>query len=139
MLSLTPAISRPMALVVEDHADTGEMYALHLSRQGIGVVQANAGAEALAKARVFRPDVITTDLGLKDFSGATLCQRLKDDEATRGIPVIVVTGHARPKDVRSALASGCVSVLIKPCLPETLLSEVRRVLDLSQTSGTEHP
>jgi len=137
MLSLTSAPSRPLALVVEDHADTGEMYALHLSRQGIRVVQANDGAEALAKARVFLPDVITTDLGLTDFSGATLCQRLKDDEATKGIPVIVVTGHARPKDVGCALESGCVSVLIKPCLPETLFSEVRRVLDLSQTSRTE--
>jgi CheY-like chemotaxis protein len=120
--------SRPLALIVDDHADMREMYALHLSAQGISVVEAHDGAHALEKAQVFLPDVITIDLGLRDLSGATVCRRLKDHEATKGIPVIAVTGRAMPKDILSAFASGCVSVLIKPCLPETLLSEIRRVL-----------
>jgi CheY-like chemotaxis protein len=75
-----------------------------------------------------RPDVITTDLTLLDCTGVSLCAQLKKDEITKDIPVIAVTGRAMPDEVAYALASGCVAVLVKPCLPAELLSEIKRVL-----------
>jgi len=62
-----------------------------------------------------------------------MCQRLKTQDTTREIPVIVVTGWVLPGQVEEAMASGCVSVLLKPCLPTELLAEIRRVLALSET------
>jgi CheY-like chemotaxis protein len=114
------------------------MYSIHLSWHGMGVVEARGGEDAIEIAKTALPDVITTDLGLGDFAATNMCQRLKDWQATKGIPVIAVTGRAMPHEVTAALAAGCVSVLLKPCLPETLLNEIRRVLNASQKpSGTE--
>ena len=131
MSSQTASTLRPLALIVDNDGDTREMYSTHLSWHGMGVVEAQSGEDAIEMAKTFLPDVITTDLGLGDFAGTILCARLKDDHATKDIPVIAVTGRAMPHEVTAALAAGCVSVLPKPCLPETLLSEIRRVLSLS--------
>ena len=138
MPSQTASTPRPLALIVDDDADTREMYTIHLSWHGMGVVEAKGGEDAIEIAKTFLPDVVTTDLGLGDFAGRILCKRLKDCYATKGIPVIAVTGRAIAHEVTAALAAGCVSVLLKPCLPETLLTEIRRVLNASQTpSSTE--
>ena len=105
----------------------------------MGVVEAQSGEDAMEIAKTILPDVITTDLGLGDFAGTILCARLKDCHATKGIPVIAVTGRAMPHEVTAALAAGCVSVLPKPCLPEILLTEIRRVLNASQTPSRPEP
>lgn len=129
----SPATASPLALIVDDHADTREMYALYLVSEGFQVVEADDCEQALGKAMTFLPDVIATDLRLTDGSGMQLCRRLKEQDGTKAIPIIAVTGLAMPGDVQSALASGCVSVLVKPCLPDTLLREIKRVLDLPHT------
>jgi len=122
-----PSTRRPLALVVDHDADTREMYVLHLKAQGIAAEEAPNPAQALTKAVAIRPDVITTDLG-SGLDGLGLCRELKIHGVTRAIPVIVVTGAAMPREMQQALDAGCVSVLTKPCLPDTLLAEVRRVL-----------
>jgi CheY-like chemotaxis protein len=131
MISLQPSgVRRPLALIVDDHADTRDGYALYLLAQGILVVEAQDGAEAVAHAKNLQPDIIATDLTLRDCSGAGLCAQLKKDDITKDIPVIAVTGPAMSAEIASALASGCVAVLVKPCPPDALLSEIKRVLRL---------
>ena len=129
MASLAASPLRPLALIIDDDPDTREMYALHLQHSGMDV-EAGDGADAVALAQTFLPDVITTDVGWRDFSGPALCPRLKHSKETKHIPVIVVTASAMPHQVAAAFAAGCSSVLLKPCLPDTLLSEIRRVLRL---------
>jgi CheY-like chemotaxis protein len=120
---------RPLALIVDDDADTREMYALHLSNEGINTVEAHDSAQAFEKAKSFLPDVITTDLGRPQFSGVGLCRQLRSDASTRTSPVIAVTACAMPREIEKAMRAGCIAVLIKPCTPDTLLSEIRRVLE----------
>ena len=129
---------RVTALIVDDDRDTRELYTQYLSRSGVNTVEAEDGVHGLAKATSIVPDVITTDLLLPRMTGAELCRSLKGAERTRQIPVIVVTGSVRESEVEAAKQAGCVSVLIKPCLPETLLTEIRRVLALSQFAD-KHP
>ena len=130
MVSLHPSgTQRPLALIVDQDDDTREMYALYLSAQGILVVEAHDGAEAVAQAQGLRPDIITTDLALRDC-GSGLCAQLKEHDTTKNIPVIAVTGRAMPTEIANALAAGCMAVLVKPCLPDELLSEIKRVLCL---------
>lgn len=127
MTSVTAADSRPLALIVDADADTRAMYRLYLASEGIAVADAVDAEQAVEKARSLLPDVITTDLHFSDRCEQNLCDRLSGLAATKSIPVIAVTAWAMPDDVTCALRAGCVSVLIKPCLPETLLSEIRRV------------
>jgi hypothetical protein len=60
-----------------------------------------------------------------------LCQLLRRDPSTTRIPIVFVTGDAFEGDLRRAERSGADAVLTKPCLPEKLLAEIRRVLQLS--------
>ena len=125
---------RPMrvtALVVDDDRDTREMYTLYLLAEGVNTVDAEDGLRGLAKATTIMPDVITIDLRLPRMDGVNLVRSLKQQERTRRIPVIALTGSATPGEVEAAREAGCVSVLLKPCLPETLLGEIKRVLALA--------
>jgi two-component system, cell cycle response regulator DivK len=130
MASPELAASRPLALVVDHDADTREMYVMQLQAEGFAAEEAQNAAQALAKAVATRPDVVTTDLG-PGLDGISLCRELKSHHLTRAIPVIVVTGRGLREEVQQALDSGCVSVLLKPCLPNELLAEIRRVLRLT--------
>jgi two-component system cell cycle response regulator DivK len=119
------------ALLVDRDADTRTMYAEFLQRSRYNTDEAEDGREALAKAISLRPDVIVTETRLPGINGYDLCELLHKDVATRAIPVIFVTGDAFAGDVRHAADAGADAVLIKPCLPQQLLSEIRRLLSAS--------
>ena len=123
---------RVTALIIDHDADTRELYTQYLSRSGVNTVEAQDGMRGFAKATSIVPDVIATDLMLPGMNGAELCRSLKGAERTRQIPVILVTGSGRESEVDEAKRAGCISVLTKPCLPDELLTEIRRVLALPQ-------
>jgi CheY-like chemotaxis protein len=107
------------------------MYAEYLRLSACDVDEAEDGREALAKAIARHPDVVVTETRLPGISGFDLCQLLRRDPSTTGIPIVFVTGDAFEGDVRRAERAGADAVLTKPCLPEKLLGEIRRLLHLS--------
>jgi CheY-like chemotaxis protein len=74
------------------------------------------------------PDVIVMDLSLPVMDGWEATRRLKADERTRHIPIIVLTGHAVAGQARDARKAGCDAFLAKPCLPEMLVEKVQELL-----------
>ena len=125
---MAPSTKRLTALVVDENRDTREMYTYYLASCGLNTVEAEDGIHALAKARSIVPDVISTNDALPRLSGTELCQSLKQEEQTRRIPVIVLSDSMLPTEFDTAKNAGCVSVLPKPCLPETLLQEIKRIV-----------
>jgi two-component system, cell cycle response regulator DivK len=121
-------IPKPLVLVVDDYQDAREMYAEYLSFSGFRVEEASTGAEAIEKAFALRPDVILMDLSLPGMDGWTATRRLKNDERTKGIPVVALTGHALAGASEGARQAGCDAFVTKPCLPDELVVEVRRML-----------
>ena len=119
---------KPLVLVVDDYQDAREMYAEYLSFSGFRVEEASTGAEAIEKAFALRPDVILMDLSLPGMDGWTATRRLKNDERTKGIPVVALTGHALAGASEGARQAGCDAFVTKPCLPDELVVEVRRML-----------
>ncbi len=89
------AARRKTVLVVEDDRATSALLRDVVEEQGLRFVPANEGHLALELARDERPSVITLDLDLPDTDGHSVLHRLLADERTRGIPIVVVTGHAR--------------------------------------------
>jgi CheY-like chemotaxis protein len=118
----------PLVLVVDDFADAREMYVEYLEFAGFRSAQAQNGEEAIAQARERGPAVVLMDLAMPVMDGWEATRRLKSDPRTRHIPVIAVTGHALAGDAERARRAGCDGVLAKPCLPEDLVREVRRIL-----------
>ncbi|WP_225410109.1 response regulator [Stigmatella hybrida] len=119
---------KPLVLVVDDYQDAREMYAEYLEFSGFRVAEAKNGAEALDKAFELLPDVILMDLSLPVIDGWEATRRLKNDERTKTIPVVALTGHALTGQPGGAQDAGCDSFVIKPCLPDALVEEVKRML-----------
>jgi two-component system cell cycle response regulator DivK len=115
-------------LVVDDYHDNREMYAAYLRFSGFLVDEAVTGAEAIEKAHAMDPNLIVMDLSLPGMDGWEATRRLKTDPKTGHIPVVVVSGHALEGSVWTAKAAGCDAFLKKPCLPQVLLAEVRKLL-----------
>jgi two-component system, cell cycle response regulator DivK len=120
----------PLILVVDDYQDAREMYAEYLQFSGFRVAEAKNGNEAVEKAFALKPDLILMDLSLPGMDGWEATRRLKADEATKHIPVVALTGHALAGASEGAKKAGCDSFVTKPCLPDDLVVEVRRMLNL---------
>jgi two-component system, cell cycle response regulator DivK len=124
-----PVETSPLVLVVDDYQDAREMYAEYLSFSGFRVAEASNGLEAVEKALQLQPDVILMDLSLPGMDGWAATRRLKTDERTRTIPVVALTGHALAGASDGARQAGCDAFVTKPCLPDELVVEVRRILE----------
>jgi len=118
----------PLILVVDDYQDAREMYAEYLQFSGFRVAEAKNGNEAIEKAFELRPHLILMDLSLPGMDGWEATRQLKSDERTRDIPVVALTGHALAGASEGARKAGCDSFVTKPCLPDDLVVEVRRML-----------
>jgi len=129
-----PSAARPRVMVVDDYPDAREMYSEYLEYCGFEVVQAANGMEALQRAIEAQPDIILMDLSLPVMDGWEATRRLKADKRTEKIPVVALTGHALAGISEGAKKAGCDSFVTKPCLPEDLVKEIRRVLDDSKTT-----
>ena len=119
----------PSILLVDDSADTVEMYALGLTYAGYRPLTALDASSARERLKHEHPDVVVTDLHLVGGHGGwELIEELKHDHSTRAIPVIVLTGHIDASIAATAQRVGCAAVLTKPCLPDELVQVVERVL-----------
>jgi DNA-binding response OmpR family regulator len=118
----------PTILLVDGNSDTVEMYALALSSAGYWVLTATDVDAAERTVKTHRLHAVVTDVALPGIAGWDLIRDLKADPLSRDIPVIVVTGRIASGMEADARELGCAMVLQKPCLPDELMSVIRRLL-----------
>src|SRR5271154_873209 len=129
MTSIPPMV----ILLVQVDGDGRAMYAKFLRRHGFLPIPVKTASDALTVAP--HADVIVTETLLPGrIDGIEFIGRLKRDERTKTIPVIALTVCAWQTERERAEKAGCERFLAKPCLPDALLREVRRVLASSQFS-----
>ncbi len=131
---MTTKSPRPRVLLVDDYPDAREMYSEYLAFSGFDVVEAGNGMEALQRAVDTAPDIILMDLSLPVMDGWEATRRLKADQRTKAIPVVALTGHALAGISEGAKQAGCDAFVTKPCLPEDLVREIRKILDAPSSS-----
>jgi CheY-like chemotaxis protein len=115
-------------LVVDDDRLIRQMVRDLLEIADFVVGEAVDGADALAQAAAFRPDVILLDLMMPDMDGYAVCRSLKADPITQPIPVIVLTASANLDLNRQAYAAGAAACLTKPFRREALLTVLGQAL-----------
>lgn len=115
-------------LIVDDAQDTREVYALFLCDEGFQVAIAEDGVTGLAFAQQHRFDVIILDLIMPRMDGFEVTRRLRADDRTRGVPIIIFSGFEKETDMADAIRAGADLCCTKPCPPETLLGEINRLL-----------
>ena len=116
-------------LLIEDSADTREMYADYLEYTGFRVTVAADAVEGLRLARTEPPDVILMDAGLPTMTGWDAVREVKRDPALRSIPVLMLTAHVFKDAHDKAAAAGADGFIAKPCLPDQLVLELCRALN----------
>jgi two-component system, OmpR family, alkaline phosphatase synthesis response regulator PhoP len=100
-------------LLAEDDRILRKAGEVSLRKRGYTVLSAVDGEDALAQARAHKPDLILLDVMMPKLQGFDVLARLKDDEETRGIPVIMLSNLEQPADIERALAGGARSYLVK--------------------------
>ena len=115
-------------LVVEDEPQVQELLAVNLEHAGHRVRRASSAGEAVTSIREELPDVLVLDWMLPDESGLSLTRRLREDERTRGLPILMLTARAMEQDKISGLEAGADDYLTKPFSPKELAARIKAVL-----------
>jgi signal transduction histidine kinase len=134
--SPTPA---PEILVVEDSATQAERLKFTLENSGYRLTVSPNGREALESVSRRAPTLIVSDIVMPEMDGYELCRRLKQEEASRRIPVILLTSLSDPVDVVRGLECGADGFIFKPCDERHLLSRIAHILAnlrLRESEGT---
>src|SRR5262245_66569872 len=97
-------MSKGRILVVEDNIDNYELVRFVLERAGYDVFLAINGRDGVAAARLQKPDLILMDLTMPEMDGWLAAEKLKDDEATKSIPLFAFSAHMLPSETNRALA-----------------------------------
>jgi two-component system, cell cycle response regulator DivK len=122
-------LARPQkVLVVDDNPGLRQLWSVWLSLWNFRVVEATDGREAIETAVRERPALVLMDLAMPRLDGFAATRQLKQHAVTAGIPVLALTAHTSIEDRRRASEAGCAAFLGKPCDPDLLLHEVRRLL-----------
>ena len=122
-------------LVVDDFDDARELMGEYLRRAGYDVDTAVDGAEAMSRALAVQPDAILMDLSMPVVDGMDATRWLKSNERTRHIPIIALTSHALIGSSDPAFQAGADGFIERPCPPQRVLDELRRVLRKTKQHG----
>ena len=115
-------------LVVEDEIDLAELVAFNLTQAGYTVVTASTGASALAEIRRARPDLVVLDVMLPDITGLEVCRRLRREQGTERLPVLMLTAKGEEVDRVVGFEVGADDYVVKPFSPRELVLRVDAIM-----------
>ena len=115
-------------LCADDSLTALTMHQMILKSHGYRVVTAQDGFEAVTKAGIEHPDLILMDVVMPRMTGFEAVKQLRNTEATKRIPVIMVTTRAEPKVIETCFQAGCNDYVNKPVDGAILLSKVRALV-----------
>jgi two-component system, OmpR family, alkaline phosphatase synthesis response regulator PhoP len=121
-------MNRETILLVEDEQDIQDLLKFHLERENLSVVSALTGEDALKALQSQKPDLILLDLMLPGIDGLEVCRRLKGQEGTRDIPIIMLTAKDSEADIVTGLEMGASDYICKPFSPRVVLARIHAVL-----------
>jgi DNA-binding response OmpR family regulator len=116
-------------LVCDDDEMLVDLLVYRLEGRGFEVRVARDGGQAITMAVNERPDAIVLDAMMPVMNGEQVLREFRSNEANRSIPVIMLTARRLERDIVSALELGANDYLIKPFIPEELISRLNRLLD----------
>ena len=117
-------------LMIDDESNARRVAKLLLEREGLRVLTAANGEEGLILAKVERPNVVLLDVMMPKMNGYETLKRLREDEDTKTIPVIMVTARGTEHDIATSFRLGAVFHIEKPYETKDLLQKISVALSL---------
>ena len=124
-------------LIVEDEQEIRELIAVNLQRAGYETMSAASVAAAEAQMRDTLPSLVLLDWMLPEAPGVMFARRLRSDQRTADIPIIMLTGRAREEERIMGLEAGVDDYVTKPFFPRELLARIRAVMRRCKPQYTE--
>jgi two-component system phosphate regulon response regulator PhoB len=121
-------MSKPHILLVEDDAALAELISFHFQKQGFRISQTPDGEEALLIVSEQQPDIVVLDWMIDNLSGIEVCRRLRRNNETANIPIIMMSARGEEEDRIRGLDIGADDYLTKPFSPRELIARVNAVL-----------
>lgn len=121
-----------VVLIADDEASNRRILRLLLEREGYAIIEAATGLEAIQATLVSQPSLVLLDVNMPEMDGFEVCQRLKGNVRTAGIPVIFLTAMAGSADIVRGFQVGGVDYITKPFQSAELLARVRTHVQLHQ-------
>jgi DNA-binding response OmpR family regulator len=118
----------PLVLAADDDEDVLALLVFRLERSGYSVLQARDGEEALELAREAKPDLAVLDVMMPKLDGFELTRRLRAEEGTRRMPIILLTARTQDADLERGFETGADDYLRKPFSPQELSARVQAIL-----------
>jgi CheY-like chemotaxis protein len=115
-------------LVAEDERDIRDLIVFTLRFGGYEVLEARDGEEAVRVAQQESVDLILMDVRMPRMTGYEACIALKNDEQTRGIPIVFLSAKGQEDEVKMGLDVGAEEYILKPFAPDQLNKHVSRIL-----------
>ncbi|MDJ0762264.1 MAG: response regulator [Myxococcota bacterium] len=123
----------PSKILIVDDTETMRLYEhMLLSGQGYELDMAENGVEALKKIEGNKPDLVLMDIMMPQMNGIECCRRIKSNDHTREIKVVMVTTKSEYEKVKEAFAAGCDDYVTKPIDRVELLSKLKELLKFSE-------
>jgi DNA-binding response OmpR family regulator len=126
-----PEDDAPLVLVADDDEDILALIAFRLERSGCRVLRASDGEEALRVALEEVPDLAVLDVMMPRLDGHEVTRRIRANEKTSGIPIILLTARAQEDDVAAGFEAGADDYVKKPFSPQELGARVQAILGRS--------
>jgi DNA-binding response OmpR family regulator len=123
-------------LIVEDDPDIAALVARYLDKAGFTTERAASGADALQAIAMRPPDLLILDLMLPQVDGLEICRRVRANQATAGLPIIMLTARSDESDRIVGLELGADDYVAKPFSPSEIVARVRALLRRAQRGAT---
>ena len=124
-------------LIVEDEPEIREMLNFSLTRAGFTVIEAATGEMALQRLDTDLPDILIVDWMLPGMSGVELAKRIRRDELTSALPLLMLTAKSEETDVLKSFESGIDDYMSKPFSPKELVARIKALLRRSGAPGND--
>jgi len=124
-------------LVVDDEPQARSMMRLIMVRAGFDVLEAKDGYEALDEVERQVPDLMILDIMMPGIDGFYVCQRLRADDRTAELPIIVLSAKTDADSIKRGKEVGATMYLTKPVSPDELTRHVREVINSQDIPSTE--
>jgi two-component system phosphate regulon response regulator PhoB len=122
------AVVKTQILIIEDEEDIRELVRYNLERENLAVTEAESGEAGLKSVSQKKPDMILLDLMLPGKDGLQICRELKQNDATRDIPVVMMTAKGEESDIVTGLELGAEDYIVKPFSPKVMVARIKAVL-----------